>query len=221
MRPLFYVVAFRGLRRGEACGARWVDCDLDEGVLTVAEQLVTVGWQVEAGEPKSDAGNRDVALDRLTVAVLRAHRKRQLEDRLAWSTAWVDSGRIFTREDGSELHPASVTDLFGEIVETAGLPPIRLHDLRHGAASIAKTAGIDTKVISEMLGHSSRKITDDTYTSIFVEVAREAAEAAAAIVPRAAVGDGQRGPGGLRLVSDERSKTAAERWPNVPPQVRG
>jgi len=171
---------------------------------------VTVGWSVEAGEPKSDAGNRDVALDAATVAVLRAHRKRQREDRLAWGSAWVESGRVFTREDGSELHPASVTDLFNDLVEEAELPPIRLHDLRHGAATLAKAAGIDTKIISAMLGHSSRKITDDTYTSVFAEVAKDAAEATAAIVPRA-VDDGQSSPHGLHLVSNEPRKTTSKR----------
>jgi integrase len=218
---MFHLIAFRGLRRGEACGLRWVDLDLDEGVATVAEQLIAVGSDIEAGEPKSDAGNRDVALDKGTVGVLRAHRVRQLEDRLRWSTAWVDSGRMFVREDGSELHPPSVTDLFGDLIEACGLPPIRLHDLRHTAASIAKAAGIDTKVISEMLGHSSRKITDDTYTSIFVEVAREAAEASAAIVPRAVVGDDQHGPHGLRLVSEERSAGTVKKRSGKKPQVRG
>jgi integrase len=218
---LFHVIAFRGLRRGEACGLRWVDLDLDEAVATVAEQLVTVNHRVSAGEPKSDAGSRDVALDAVTVKVLRAHRKRQIEDRLKWSTAWVDSGRVFVREDGSELHPADVTVLFGDLVEAAGLPPIRLHDLRHGAASIAKLAGIDTKVISEMLGHSSRKITDDTYTSIFVEVAREAAEAAAAVVPRAVAVAGEPGPAGLRVVSKGRSTAMVRNGSAESPQVRG
>jgi integrase len=203
---MFHFIVFRGLRRGEACGLRWIDLDLDEGIATVAEQLVTVGWEVESGEPKSDAGNRDVALDAGTVAVLRVHRKRQLEARLLWGGAWVDSGRVFTREDGSELHPASVTDMFNALVEEAGLPPIRLHDLRHGAATLAKAAGVDTKIISEMLGHSSRKITDDTYTSVFAEASMEAAEAVAAIVPRAVVG-GDSDPRGLRLVPNSPDMT--------------
>jgi hypothetical protein len=85
-------------------------------VATIAEQLVAVAWDdVQAGEPKSDAGDRDVALDAATCRVLKAHRKRQLEDRLEWGAAWVDSGRVFAREDGSELHPASVTDLFNDL----------------------------------------------------------------------------------------------------------
>ena len=68
------------------------------------------------------------------------------------------------------------------IAYLAGLPPIRLHDLRHGAATLALTAGVDIKIVQEMLGHSSRAITSDTYTTVLPEVARAAAEAAAALI---------------------------------------
>ncbi|GEM_PF-69372 len=219
---LFHLTTFIGLRRGEVCGLRWTDLDLDGGTATVAEQLVTVNWAVEAGKPKSDAGERDVALDKGTATVVKAHRIAQVADRLAWGTAWVDSGRVFTREDGSELHPASVTALFAELVEAAGLPPIRLHDLRHGAATLALAAGVDMKVVQEMLGHSSSAITKDTYTSVLPEVARAAAEATAAIVPRAAaVGQGHSGPGGLHLVSNEARVAGSKNTRNKKPQVRG
>jgi integrase len=96
----------------------------------------------------------------------------------------VDSGLVFTREDDSAPHPASVTSRFERLVREADLPPIRLHDLRHGAATLALAGGANLKVVSEMLGHSSIGITADTYTSVLPEVARAAAEAAARLVPR-------------------------------------
>ena len=97
----------------------------------------------------------------------------------------MGSGRpVFTREDGSALHPASVTARFERLVRDADLPPIRLHDLRQGAATLARAGSANLKVVSEMLGHSSISITADTYTSVLPEVAREAAEAAARLVPR-------------------------------------
>lgn len=185
---MFHLIAHRGLRRGEACGLRWVDVDLDAGQLTVAKQLVVLGWTPTEDDPKSDAGGRTIALDAGTVAALRAHRRRQLEDRMAWGSAWVDSGRVFVQENGAELHPAKVTDRFHEITEAAELPPIRLHDLRHGAASLMLAAGVDMKIVSETLGHSSLGITADTYTSVYPQVAAAAAEAAAALVPRARSG---------------------------------
>ncbi|MCW2882517.1 MAG: integrase [Sphaerisporangium sp.] len=94
---------------------------------------------------------------------------------MAWGEAWQDSGRVFTREDGAALHPATVSDLFARLAYEAGLPPIRLHDLRHGAATLALAAGVDMKTVSAMLRHCSQAITSDTYTSVLPEVAHEAA----------------------------------------------
>ena len=92
---------------------------------------------------------------------------------------------MFTREDGSQLHPDTVSTVFERIHREAGLPPIRLHDLRHTAASLALAAGVPLKVVSEQLGHSSLAITADTYTSVLPAVAAAAAEAVADVIPRA------------------------------------
>ncbi|MFV0135321.1 tyrosine recombinase XerC [Streptomyces sp. HMX87] len=182
---LFHLIAFRGLRRGEACGQKWTDTHLDAGLITVAKQLVVDGWEVYEDDPKTDAGARTIALDADTVEVLRRHRARQDEEREKWGTAWVETGRVFTRENGELLHPANVTRRFIELYEEIGLPPVRLHDLRHGAATLAHAAGADLKDIQEMLGHSSITITADTYTSLLPEADLVIAEAAARLVPRA------------------------------------
>ncbi|GAA5132467.1 tyrosine-type recombinase/integrase [Pseudonocardia adelaidensis] len=191
---MWHLIAHRGLRRGEACGVEWSDVDLTAGTVAVRRQLVQLGWEVAETRPKSEAGERTVALDAGTVAALQAHRKRQMEDRLAWGPAWVETGKVFVRENGETLHPARVTDWFHAIAEAAGLPPIRLHDLRHGAASLMLAAGVDMKVVQETLGHSSSAITSDTYTSVYPKVAAAAAEAAAALVPRQATGTGMHTP---------------------------
>lgn len=182
---LFHLVAFRGLRRGEACGQRWTDTNLDAGLLTVAKQLVVNGWEVYEDDPKTDAGARTIALDADTVQSLKRHRAQQDKDRQEWESAWVETGRVFTRENGELLHPANVTRRFVELHEEIGLPPVRLHDLRHGAATLAHAAGAGLKDIQEMLGHSSITITSDTYTSLLPEADLAIAEAAARLVPRA------------------------------------
>ncbi len=187
---LFHLVAFRGLRRGEACGARWVDLDLDDGVLWVKKQLTIVDREVKEGQPKTQSSDAPVALDRATLDVLRLHRKRQKEEKLAWGGSWTETGRIFTQEDGTELKPSWVSEYFERLAFSAGLPPIRLHDLRHGAATLSLAAGNDMKTTSAMLRHSSLAITSDTYTNVLPELAREAAEASVSLVPRAvAVGE--------------------------------
>lgn len=189
---LFQLIAHRGLRRGEACGLHWTDLDLDNAALTVTWQIVQHGWATELKAPKTEGSERLIALDAGTVTTLRAHRHRQKQERLAAGSMWSDTGLVFTRTDGTALHPASVTDLFHTLTATAELPPVRLHDLRHGAATLALAAGTDLKIVQEMLGHSTITLTADTYTSVLPEIARAAAEATAAVIPRSATGSRQR-----------------------------
>ncbi|MCG5216549.1 site-specific integrase [Streptosporangium sp. KLBMP 9127] len=207
---LYHLVAFRGLRRGEACGVRWVDLDLDDHVLTVTKQLTIVGRQVEEGDPKTESSDGVVALDKQTVAVLRIHRKRQLTEKRTAGEAWLDTGRIFTREDGSELKPDWVSEQFERLAFAAGLPPIRLHDLRHGAATMSLAAGNDMKTTSAMLRHANLAITSDLYTTVLPGLAHAAAEATAVLVPRAvAVGDPSE-TDGLPSVSPIRSASPSD-----------
>jgi integrase len=197
---LYLTIAFCGLRRGEACGLRWVDVDPDAGTITISEQLTQNGWEVDAGEPKSDAGGRVINLAADLLIMLKTHRQAQRKERLRWGTAWVDSGRVFTQEDGAHLIPDTVSDQFRHLAAAAGQPPIRLHDLRHGAATLALEAGVDVKVVQEMLGHSSSKLTRDTYTSVSSVLMADASEKIAALIPRAATGTETPPPGTMGTV---------------------
>ena len=180
---LFHLIAFRGLRRGEAVGLPWANLDLEHGQVVIASQIVQIGWATEQAAPKSDSEGV-VALDAVTIEVLRIHHERQQSEAAEHPTVWQDTGLVFTREDGSALHPDLVSRTFDRMVRDADLPPIRLHDLRHGAATLALASGVDMKIVSAMLRHSSITITADTYTSVLPETARAAAEAAVAMVPR-------------------------------------
>jgi len=179
---LFHLIALRGLRRGEACGLRWSDLDLTHGTATVRWQLTQVGAETIQGKPKSEAGEASISLDASTVKVLRAHRARQNAERLAAGDAWSETGLVFTTETGRPLVPNQVTDQFERLAMEAGLPPIRLHDLRHGAASFLLAAGYDMKVVQETLRLSSISIAADTYTSLLPQLARQSAEDAAAVI---------------------------------------
>jgi integrase len=162
----------------------WSEIDFTGATLTVSWQVVQIGWDLTEGAPKSDASGRVVALDTTTVDVLRAHRDLQNRERISGGDAWVDTGRVFTGIDGAPLHPGYVTTHFMRLAKRAGLPPVRLHDLRHGAATLALAGGASLKVVQDMLGHASITITADTYTSVLPDVARSAAEASARLVPR-------------------------------------
>ncbi|WP_079195794.1 site-specific integrase [Streptomyces acidiscabies] len=182
--PLFHLITFRGLRRGEACGVRWSDYSETARSMTIATQLVQDGWEVVESLPKTDSGERVFSVDEYTAEVLDAHRTKQAAERCQWGPAWIESGRMFTQEDGERIHPGWLTDQFERLVDLSGLPPIRLHDLRHVAASLMLAAGVDVKIVSETLGHSDSRITRDIYQSVMPKAAAEAAEATAAMVPR-------------------------------------
>jgi integrase len=193
--PLFETIAATGLRRGEALGLRWTDVDLDNARLVVRQQLVQLGGAhrclacgtdhqgVTFAAPKTAAGeSRVVALDGQTVGVLLAHRLAQDTER---DDAWVDHGLVFAATNGGPLRPDEVTKRFAELCDEAGVRKIRLHDLRHGRASLLLAAGVDIAVVSKILGHGSISITADTYAHLLEGVGRAAAEAAWALVPRA------------------------------------
>ncbi|KIE28137.1 integrase [Streptomyces sp. MUSC 125] len=185
LEGMWRMIAFRGLRRGEGCGPRWVDYSKKNRSLEIATQLVQDGWQVLEGLPKTNSGIRSVALDDETVELIERRRIAQEEERRKWGDAWKDTGRIFTEEDGSLLHPGRISDLFDRLIAEADLPPIRLHDLRHGAATLMLAAGVDIKVVSETLGHSDSRITRDIYQSVLDDLAHAAAAAVVKLVPRA------------------------------------
>jgi integrase len=178
---LWYTAALTGLRRGELVGLRWIDVtwpdeDGQSGRLRIRRGLVSVDGKATISSPKTEAGARDVAIDPGTVLALRSQAARQLDDHDKWGDAWQDTGYVFTIENGQSLHPERVTKLFREAIEQAKLPRIRFHDLRHTHATLGLEAGIPVKVISQRLGHSSTRITQDVYQHVL----REQQEAAAA-----------------------------------------
>ena len=179
---MWWLIALRGLRRGETAGLRWTDVDLDVGVAMIEQQRIANGHLVTVGPPKTAASRRLVALDRHTVRLLREHRRRQRAEQRAAGQGWQDSGYVFVAEDGMPLHPDFLTRRFRNLVGESGLPPVRLHDLRHGAASLAHCAGVDLKTVQAQLGHSSIVLTADTYTSVLTDLLAYAAEATAKLV---------------------------------------
>ena len=176
----YHLIALRGLRRGEAAGLRWCDVDLAGRAVLISSQIQRVGGLIVQGPTKTDSSRRVVALDRTTVGVLRRHKALQQAE--AQRLGVESSGFVFTNQRGGPFNPDYFTRLLADLIRSAGLPPVRLHDLRHGAASLALQAGADLKVVQDQLGHSSIVITADTYVSVLPEVARKAAEDTAALV---------------------------------------
>jgi integrase len=179
---LYHLIALRGLRRGEAAGLRWCDIDLDARTAVISQQLQQHGGRLEITPPKTAYNARVIALDHTTVAALREHRRRQRAEAAAYGHGYQASGYVFTNRRGGPMAPDRLTRIFRALSEEAGLPPVRLHDLRHGAATLALAAGVDLRTVQEMLGHSSIVLTADTYISVVPELAVDAAERIAALI---------------------------------------
>ncbi|MDH6112134.1 integrase [Kitasatospora sp. MAP12-15] len=187
LHALYRLYATRGLRRGEALALRWSNIDFERRVLTIERQLQKLpGGKITDCEPKSRAGKRQIALDHDTIRSLRAQQHRQQADKAAAGDTWVESGYVFASPQGGPLAPDHVGHVFQQLVRTHGLPPVRLHDLRHGAASLALTAHVDLKVIQHQVGHASIVTTADTYVSVMPQTTHEGAEATARLLREAA-----------------------------------
>jgi|LSQX01.2.fsa_nt_gb integrase len=163
--PAFVLAATTGLRRGELCGLKWDSIDLDEGVLVVRRQLLTLkGGPSFEDSAKSKRGRRRITLTDDAVRELKALRKRQAKEQLLLGEAYEKNNLVFCHADGTKLSPPQVTRRFQQLLERAGLPKVRLHDLRHTHASLLLAQGVHPKIVQERLGHSSITMTLDLYS---------------------------------------------------------
>lgn len=185
MSVAWWLLATTGMRRDEVLGSTWQAVDLDGGMLSIRRTLVTtqarrVGDPGMAWSEPKTKGWRTVALDADTVAILRAHRTHQLEERLAAGPEYDDQDLVVTTVFGKPVHPKTLSWYFGRAVKKAGLPAIQLHDLRHSYATLALKAGIHPRVVQERLGHANVGITLDTYSHVTMPMQTEAARVVAA-----------------------------------------
>jgi integrase len=186
---LFLTMLGTGLRRGEALALKWSDVDLDRGVLTVKNQLrretavadpdggVRAGPALVLVEPKTASSKRIVPLSTWVVEGLKAHKVRQTEERLAVGGPWKDGGFVFTTTIGTPVDPRNASRAFSKLAERAGLGAWHIHELRHSTASTSLAQGVPVEVVSAFLGHSSIRMTVDTYGHIGDVQMRTAADA--------------------------------------------
>ena len=167
-----WLSAMTGMRRGEVLGIRWNDVDLDARRLSVRRSVTCTGYQVHITPTKTRTSRRTVDLDPRTVNVLaewRAAQDRELGER-------DTIGTVFTRPTGQPVHPHVLSQTFNRLQRTAGVPRIRLHDLRHTHATLLLKAGVPLKVVSERLGHSTPAFTMAVYQHVLPGMQRDAAD---------------------------------------------
>lgn len=172
----FRLSAFTGARRGELCALRW--SDFDGSLLTISKSRVKAGNQVlELNSTKGGTnGRRTVKVDTDTMELLKAHRKRQIEERMYLGENWTDTGYVFVREDGLPIDVHTPTHLFRKLSNQAGLEPIRLHDLRHLHATELLRLGVPLHVVAHRLGHRDAMVTATIYAHVSDEQIETASE---------------------------------------------
>ncbi|WP_158595428.1 site-specific integrase [Galactobacter caseinivorans] len=211
LAPYFHLVAYLGLRRGEALGLSWDDVDLVRRTITIRQSIVHAARRADEAPcvhcgavhgglrfdtPKTKESAGVVHLDADTVAVLLSQQLAQGEERADWGDAYLDHGLVFAREDGNPYRPTWISHRFVELQggvtvakdpdtpggERRAVRRVKLHDLRHGAASMMLAAGVDIAIVSKVLRHSTIKLTVDTYTHLLPGVGEAAAEARADVL---------------------------------------
>ena len=180
LSALWILALHTGMRRGELAGLRWKDLDLAGATLTVAQQRTTAEYKVVVLAPKAKS-QRQLMLAAETVAALAAHKRQQTVERVAAGPGWSNSGYVFVDELGLPYHPEKMLNMFHAESERAGVPRIRLHDVRHTMATLALQAGVHPKVVQEQLGHSTISVTMDTYSHVPQAVRRESASKIASL----------------------------------------
>lgn len=165
-----------GLRQGELLGLSWDDVDFDGAALHVRFQLQRRNGEWSLTEPKSKKARRSVPLLPSAIEALHRQRTRQIEDRMRAGERWTatNPALVFTSQVGTPLDAPNVTKRFQARLDETGLPRMRFHDLRHGAATLLLAQGADLRTIMQALGHSQISLTANTYTHVSLSLMRDA-----------------------------------------------
>lgn len=188
--PLYLLALSTGMRRGEILGLRWKDIDWANSALYVQQTLVSTKDGLKLEPPKTEKSRRRVALSKGVLEVLKAHRKKQMEDFFVLGGPEAIKEMVFTSEAGTLINPRNLNRNFKYLIKKANedykkqhqdqkedvLPTIPFHGLRHTHATLMLKAGAHTKVVSERLGHARTSITMDIYSHVLPDMQAEAAE---------------------------------------------
>ena len=182
--PVF-ICAYLGLRRGELCGLRWSDVDLEHKTITIENTRTQAGKkEIEKGT-KTASSTRTLYLPDTLCDMLKAAKEHQQACRAEYKNAYDDNDYVVVMEDGRPFRPNYLSELFGKFLADNDLPKIVLHELRHTFASLSNQAGIPAYNIGKALGHSTPATTQKIYTHLLDQTHTQAVEGVAAIADEA------------------------------------
>jgi integrase len=174
---LYTLALTSGMRLGELLALKWADVDLAGGFLTVREGRTRTAKGYVDGPGKTDSARRRIRLTSEATLSLREHRTRQLEHKLWLGASWQEFDFVFPSEIGTAGDHSNVLHSFHRVTDAARPPRLRVHDLRHMAATLMLLKGVPAKVVSEMLGHRSIAITLDLYSHVLPDMQDQAVAA--------------------------------------------
>ncbi len=180
LEALYCLALATGLRQGEALGLRWEDVNLnDGGRLRIRFALQRIDGTYALVEPKSMRSRRTISpLPEVVVTALRQQKQRQDAEKRSLGDRWLNTRNlVFTTEFGAPLNSSVVTHDFARVLQRAGLPRMRFHDLRHSCASFLLKQGVHPRAVMELLGHSQINLTLNTYSHVLPSVNKETAAA--------------------------------------------
>lgn len=180
-----YICAYLGLRRGELCGLRWSDVDLEHKTITIENTRTQAGKkEIEKGT-KTASSTRTLYLPDTLCDMLKAAKENQQAYRAEYKNAYDDNDYVVVMEDGKPFRPNYLSELFSKFLADNDLPKIVLHELRHTFASLSNQAGIPAYNIGKALGHSTPATTQKIYTHLLDQTHTQAVEGVAAIADEA------------------------------------
>jgi len=165
------------MREGEALGLLWDCVDLESGILTVDKQLQLIRGSKGQYQmvPTKNSKARTITLAPSIVKVLHSVRRKQLENKMLYGSAWEDSGFVFTNELGHHLFASTVYKSFKRVMKEIGSPETRFHDLRHSYAVASIRSGDDIKTVQDNLGHATAAFTLDVYGHVTQKMKQDSA----------------------------------------------
>lgn len=173
---LFATAAYTGLRKGELLALSKEHIDFENKSITVTNSIAETKKGVQLGELKTPSSYRKVAIDDFLISILKEQIAKNNEMKLKLGNIYKDYNIVFCHEDGQYYRPTSINRIFKRFIERSGVPNIRFHDLRHTHATLLLELGVNPKVVADRLGHSSVKITLDTYSHVSLDIQKEVAE---------------------------------------------
>lgn len=177
-KVMIHIVIYCGLRRGELTNLEWSDIDFEKEAISISKQLQylpKVGiYEVE--NTKTDSGNRIISIPTNLTDLLKEYKTWQDEEKAKWGDKWVETNKLFTKENGEPIFPDTPSQWFNRFIKRHNLPPLTFHQIRHTNASLLIAQGVDPATVSKRLGHADVSVTLKTYTHAIKEHDREAAD---------------------------------------------